>query len=194
IDLAGNVSSTPFATSFAYGSPYILRMDILKSTGTCLPFIAGGGTGGCAFDATGTVTITDNGNPLDQGTFPVNSEGSGEDQPIQLPPGTHNLSASYSGDNSYNASGPVADSVTVTKATTSTAVTATPSTITTSTSVTLTATITTQSNGAAPTGTVQFLNAATPISGTVTYTGLSGPQNTTGLAMLTATLTTTLSA
>src|SRR5207253_7037573 len=93
-----------------------------------------------------------------------------------------------------NASGPVADSVTVTKATTSTAVTATPSTITTSTSVTLTATITTQSNGAAPTGTVQFLNAATPISGTVTYTGLSGPQNTTGLAMLTATLTTTLSA
>src|SRR6266567_1000985 len=183
------------ATSIAYGSPYILRFDILNSKGTaCTPVSAPPVITGCALDATGSVTITDNGSPLDQGTFPVNAEGSGEDQPIQLPPGTHNLSASYSGDNSYNASGPVADSVTVTKATTSTAVTATPSTITTSTSVTLTATITTQSNGAAPTGTVQFLNAATPISGTVTYTGLSGPQNTTGLAMLTATLTTTLSA
>src|SRR5438034_3722226 len=130
-----------------YGSPYILRFDILNSKGTaCTPVSAPPVITGCALDATGSVTITDNGSPLDQGTFPVNAEGSGEDQPIQLPPGTHNLSASYSGDNSYNASGPVADSVTVTKATTSTAVTATTSTITTSTSVTLTATITTQSN------------------------------------------------
>jgi len=182
------------ATSFAYGSPYILRFDILKSTGTCQLLNTPPSTSGCAFDATGTVTVTDNGSPLDEGTFHVNAEGSGEDQPIQLPPGTHNLSAAYSGDNSYNA--PAAASalpLTVSKATTNTQVLPSPSSITTSTSVTLTATIHTQSNGAAPTGTVQFLNGSTPISGTVTYTGQSGAQSATGFATLTATLTTTLS-
>src|SRR5207249_8668637 len=83
------------ATSIAYGSPYILRFDILNSKGTaCTPVSAPPVITGCALDATGSVTITDNGSPLDQGTFPVNAEGSGEDQPIQLPPGTHNLSRS----------------------------------------------------------------------------------------------------
>src|SRR5262249_41521799 len=39
-DASGKVNSNPFATTFPYGSPYILRMDILNSTGTstnCLP-------------------------------------------------------------------------------------------------------------------------------------------------------------
>jgi hypothetical protein len=173
-----------------------LRFDILNSAGNatnCQPLTTGTNTG-CAIDATGTVTITDNGSALDQGAFPVNSEGSGEDQPIQLPAGTHNLSATYSGDISYNPPGSATTStLTVSKATTATTVGANPSSITTSTSVTLTATINTQSNGAAPTGTVQFLNGSTPISGTVTYTGQSGAQSATGFATLTATLTTTLS-
>jgi hypothetical protein len=82
----------------------------------------------------------------------------------------------------------------VSKATTTTMVAANPSAITMATPVTLTATIATQSNGAAPTGTVQFLNGTTPITGTVTYVGMSGAQSSTGLASLTATLTTTLSA
>lgn len=190
----GNITSTN-ATNFAYGSPYILRMDILKGAGGCQLFVQGGDTSGCAFDATGTVTLTDNGSNLDGGTFPVNSEGHTEDQPIQLTPGTHNLSATYSGDNSYNAPGaPTTSTLTVTKATTTTTVAAAPSTITTATSVTLTATINTQSNGAAPTGTVQFLNGSTPIAGTVTLTGQSGGQSASGFATLTATLTTTLSA
>ena len=42
--------------------------------------------------------------PLDGGTFALNSDGYTEDQPIQLSGGTHLLSASYSGDNSYGAS------------------------------------------------------------------------------------------
>jgi hypothetical protein len=191
----GNIISTN-ATSFAYGSPYILRFDILNSTGTatnCQPATTGV-VSGCALDATGTVTVTDNGNPLDAGTFNVNSSGHAEDQPIQLAPGSHSLSASYSGDLSYNASGPVADALTVTKATTATTVVASPSAITMATSVTLMATIATQSSGAAPTGTVQFLNGSTPISGTVAYSGQSGAQSSTGFATLTATLTTTLSA
>jgi Pro-kumamolisin, activation domain/Bacterial Ig-like domain (group 3) len=195
----GNITSTN-ATTVGYGSPYILRMDILNSTGTssnCQPLTATNQTqlSGCAFDATGTVTLTDNGSPLDAGTFPINSQGHAEDQPIQLLPGTHNLSAAYSGDISYNPpASPTTSALTVTKAATITGVTASPSGITTATPVTLTATISTQSNGVAPTGSVQFLNGSTPISGTVTYSGQSGAQSATGFATLTATLTTTLSA
>jgi hypothetical protein len=197
----GNILSTN-ATSLAYGSPYVLRMDILNSKGTtgtggnCQPLANSSNppSSGCAFDATGTVMVTDGTTPLDAGTFPINSLGNAEDQPIQLAPGSHPLSASYSGDLSYNASGPVTDALTVTKATTVTQVVPNPSAITMATSVTLTATIRTQSNGAAPTGTVQFLNGSTPISGTVTYSGQSGAQSSMGFATLTATLTTTLSA
>src|SRR5712664_1120028 len=192
----GSIVSTN-ATSFSYGSPYILRMDILNHTGTttnCRPLVTGGTATGCAFDATGTITLKDNGNPLDGGSFPVNSEGHAEDQPIQLGAGSHPLTADYSGDNSYNASVQIADNLTVTKATTTTGVASLPSSITSGTMVTLSATISTQSNGVAPSGTVQFLNGATPISGTVTLIPTNGIDSSTGFASLKATLTTTISA
>src|SRR5260370_26991232 len=70
------------AISVVYGSPYILRMDILSSKGTstnCHPVVVTGQTptkAGCAFDATGTVTFTDSvtGTPPDTGagTFTIN--------------------------------------------------------------------------------------------------------------------------
>jgi pro-kumamolisin-like protein/Big-like domain-containing protein len=192
----GNITNGN-ATAFAYGSPYILRMDVLNSAGTttnCKPLVTGGITSGCAFDATGTITLKDNGSLLDAGTFPVNSEGHAEDQPIQLAVGSHPLTAVYSGDNSYNASVQVADNLTVTKATTTTGVASLPSSITSGTMVTLTATISTQSSGVAPSGTVQFLNGATPITGTVTLTPTDGIRSSTGFASLKATLTTTISA
>jgi len=194
--VSGNITNSN-ATTFAYGSPYILRMDVLKQTGTatnCKPLVTGGITSGCAFDATGTITLKDNGNLLDGGTFPVNSEGHSEDQPIQLAAGSHPLTAVYSGDNSYNASAQVADSLTVTKATTTTGVASVPSSIPSGTMVTLTATIATQSSGVAPSGTVQFLKGTTPISGTVTLTPTDGIDSSTGFASLKATLTTTISA
>src|SRR5260370_30834744 len=106
------------------------------------------------------------GAPLDTGTFVINSEGHAEDQPIQLPAGTHMLSATYSGDNSYNApAAATTDNLTVTKATTATGLQASPSTgVTTATQVTLTATISSSSNTAAgPGGTVQFLEGPPPI-------------------------------
>jgi len=91
------------ATTVAYGSPYILRFDILNSTTfACTPLAATPVTAGCAFDARNSHDH-DNGSPLDTSPFPVNSAGSGEDQPIQLTGGTHTLSATYSGDISYNA-------------------------------------------------------------------------------------------
>lgn len=157
------------ATSLVYGSPYILRMDILNSAGTssnCQPLVTNGVTTGCAFDATGTVTITDNGGPLDTGTFFVNSAGHAEDQPIQLTGGAHALSATYSGDISYNAiTTPVLDSVTVSQAATTTGVAASSSSVSTGTNVTLTATIAspTSNSSIGTTGTVTFFNGGTPI-------------------------------
>jgi hypothetical protein len=200
-DPVTNAITNSNATSFAYGSPYVLRMDILNSSGGACQPVTGGTTTGCALDARGSVTVTDNGSALDAGTFPVNSQGHTEDQPIQLAPGTHNLSATYSGDASYNPpAAPTTDSLTVTKATTTTAVTASPASIASGGTVTLTATVTsTQFSGDAPGAPggkllatpVQFLNGTTPISGTVQLTPSPGAANA---PQLTATLTTTLSA
>ncbi len=192
----GNVITSTNATSFAYGSPYILRFDILNSSGKACNAVAvaNGGTGttaGCAFDATGTVTIKDNGSPLDAGSFPVNSAGSGEDQPIQLPPGSHPLSATYSGDISYNAAGPIAVNLTVTQAATATQVVPSVTSITSGGSITLTATVATNSNGVGPTGTVQFKNGSSSLSAAATCTPTAA--TSTAAAFCTATLTTTLS-
>jgi Pro-kumamolisin, activation domain/Bacterial Ig-like domain (group 3) len=188
----GAITSTN-ATSLVYGSPYILRMDILNSSANaCQPLVTSGVTTGCAFDATGTVKITDNGSALDGETFVVNSAGSAEDQPIQLAPGTHALSATYSGDISYNpVTVPVMDNVTVTKAMTTTTVTSSLTSIKSGGTVTLTANVSTQSNGAAPTGTVQFKNGSSALSSAVTCTPTAA--TTTTAASCTATVTTTLS-
>ena len=201
----GNITSTN-GTSFMYGSPYILRFDILNRLGTnanCHPVVVTGQTpttAGCAFDATGTVTITDSFNgaapaPLDAGTFPINSEGHAEDQPIQLPAGTHALSATYSGDISYNP--PVAattDNVTVTKATTGTATVPSASTVTSGTPMTLTATISSQSNSVVgPGGTVTFSDGGTQIGSPVNVVpaGASALAFANGTAALTWTFSST---
>ncbi len=195
-DPATNNITSLNATTFAYGSPYILRFDVLNSTSSACQTVAvaNGGTGttaGCAFDATGTVTIHDGTNLLDAGTFPVNSQGSGEDQPIQLGAGTHTLSATYSGDISYNASGPITDTLTVTKATTATQVTPSVSSIMSGGSITLTANVTTVSSGVGPTGTVQFKSGSTALSSAATCTPTAA--TTSAPASCTATLMTTLS-
>jgi len=190
----GNITSTN-ATSFAYGSPYILRFDILNSTGnsTNCQLLTTGVSTGCAFDATGTITITDNGSPLDGGTFQVNSEGSSEDQPIQLSGGSHALVATYSGDISYTAPASVNDTVTVNKAATATVLTPSTNSATTGTNITLTATISSASNSATgTTGTVTFFDGTTQIGSpaTVTPTG-AGATGAGGTAALTTAFTTT---
>jgi subtilase family serine protease len=185
------------APSFAYGSPYILRMDVLNSLGAsgqdvCQPLTTGLNSG-CARDATGSITVTDNGAPLDAGTFGVNSQGDAEDQPIQLPAGTHTLSASYSGDVSYNASGPVKDTVTVSKAATSTTMISSATSIVAGGTVVFDATVNSNSNSSTgPSGTVQFQSSGSSLGSPVTCTPL-GATLIAG-ALCTATLTTTLSA
>jgi len=179
------------ATSFVYGSPYILRMDILNSTtSACQVLVTPTTTTGCALDATGTVTITDNGNPLDTGTFTINSAGSAEDQPIQLTGGTHNLSATYSGDISYNpVTTPVTDTVTVSQAATTTALAASAPTVTTGTNITLTATIASPTSNSAigTTGTVTFFNGGVQIGSPVAVVpnGVSATVAAGGTAALT---------
>jgi len=167
-------------------------MDILKSSGTCLPF-ATGAVSGCAFDATGTITVTDNGTPLDAGTFGVNSQGHGEDLPIQLLAGTHNLSATYSGDISYSAPAAATTlALTVTKAATSTVMQPpNPSSIASGGSVTLTAIVQTTSSGVGPTNTVQFKNGSATLGSAVNCVPTAASAS--AAASCTATLTTTLS-
>ncbi|MBZ5503483.1 MAG: Ig-like domain repeat protein, partial [Acidobacteriia bacterium] len=190
VTFSGNTITSANATSFAYGSPYILRMDILNSTANACQPVTNGVITGCAFDARGSVSVTDTFNsvtsPLDAGTFAVNSEGYTEDQPIQLPAGTHNLSATYSGDNSYNGSGPSTVTLTVSQAATTTSVASSATSIGYGGTVTLTATIGSNSNSSAgPTGTVQFLNNGSNF-GTATCTP-AGATATAG-ASCTATL------
>jgi len=175
------------ATTAVYGSPYILRVDVTNSAGTQCSTSA---TTPCP---TGTITLTDNGTALKDfngsNVATLTNQGFLEDQPVQFPAGTQALLAVYSGDTSYTASTSPTDSVTITTAPTSTALTSSASSIAADGSVTLTAMITTSSSGVAPTGTVEFLNGTTKLSGTVTYTPTAGG---TASAALKATLTTTL--
>jgi Pro-kumamolisin, activation domain/Bacterial Ig-like domain (group 3) len=191
---SGAITSTN-AASFEYGSPYILHMDVLNSSANatnCQPLTTGTVTG-CALEASGTIALTDNSAPLDGGSFGVNSEGEAEDQAIQLPAGAHTLSASYSGDASYNASGPVTDMVTVTKATTAASVSSNLTSITSGGTVMLTAIVSSNSNSTVgPSGTVQFLSNGANLGSAATCTPM-GATNTAG-ASCAATLTTTLSA
>jgi hypothetical protein len=197
----GAITSTN-ASSVVYGSPYILRMDILDSTANaCQPLATPAVTTGCAFDATGKVTITDSVNgaapvSLDTSPFVINSAGHAEDQPIQLTGGTHALSATYSGDISYNAvTTPVTDTVTVSTAATTTALTSSAATVTTGTNVTLTATITSPTSNSATgtTGTVTFFSGGTQIGSPVAVVpiGASSTALAGGTAALTTSFTTT---
>jgi Pro-kumamolisin, activation domain/Bacterial Ig-like domain (group 3) len=184
---------TPTPTSVAYGSPYILQIAVQDSSGRqCAAQVAA-----CP---TGTVTLTDNGNPVNDfsgtNSTKLNSQGIAEDQPVQLAvsPPTHSLVATYSGDNSFMPSPPSAPVViTITKATpTGITLATSAATVPVNQNVTLTATISTASSGAGPTGTVTFKSGTTalgtaPVTGAAA-SGLNGPSPTS--ASGTATLTT----
>ncbi len=180
---SGSVSNSN-ATSAAYGSPYILRVDVTNNAGQKC-------SSASVPCPTGSVTLTDNGTSLDNGTYTINSAGYFEDQPIQLNAGSHPIIAKYAGDNSYTGSTSPTNAITISQASTSTGVTSSSTIIHSGESVTLTAIVKTNSSGAAPTGTVQFYRGSSVISGTVAYSGVAGTSSTG--AYLQATLTTTLS-
>jgi hypothetical protein len=184
--------------SVPYGSPYILRVDVETSGGTQCSTAPH--TIPCP---TGNVTLTDNGSPLKD--FPnaqtpnatntglLNDLGFLEDQPIQLGAGSHSIVASYAGDSSYSSSVSTADTITITPAATTTAVSPNVSSTVSGGSVILTATVSSNSNSAqGPSSTVQFLNGSANLGAAVTCTP-AGATSTAG-ASCTATLTTALSA
>ena len=198
------------AQNVQYGSPYILRVDVANNAGTPCENIA---TGNINFVCpTGTVALLDGGvalkdffsaqTPNASNTAQLNDRGFIEDQPIQLPAGVHNITATYAAaaNSSYlsqTASNTL--SVTITQATTTTAVTASPGSIISGGNVTLIAAISTASNSAVgPSGTVQFANGSVNLGAPVTCTPkgavFDSSGNVTAGASCTAQFSTTLSA
>jgi hypothetical protein len=131
----------------------------------------------------------------------LNDRGFAEDQPIQLPAGAHTITATYAADatSSYTSQASSNSlSVTITQATTATAVATSANTIATGGSITLTATVSSLSNSAlGPTGTVQFLSGGSNLGSAATCTPAGATTDINGNfvgASCTAKLTTTLSA
>jgi subtilase family serine protease len=161
------------ATTFPYGSPYILRADVTNGSGNdCFNVSSGNPTYGCP---TGEVAITGNSTPLAPGTFALNSEGYTEDQAIELSAGSYTLSGSYGGDHSYNASSGT-DAVTVSQAPTTTTSVFNPpiTTVIIGTPFGINGMTQSQSDGAAPGGSYTVLDGTTPLTGSGTFDGFAG--------------------
>lgn len=191
---AGNITSTN-ATTFPYGSGPDLRFDILNHTGTastCQPLVLNGVVTGCAFDATGSVTITDNGSPLAGSPLMINGAGHVEDQTIQLTGGSHALVATYGGDISYNASPAVNLAITVAPAATTASLTPSANPVPTNQQVTLSLSIASQSiSPVGPSGSVTFKDGTTTIgTATVSPVGATSTTFAGGTASFSATFTT----
>jgi hypothetical protein len=204
-DSSGNLISSN-ATTAAYGSPYIMRVDVTNASGTsCSTNLNNGtippiNTIPCP---TGNVSITDNGAALNDFTnsnsgvasnvAPLNSQGFFEDQPIQLPGGNHSIVAAYAGDTSYTFSTSPADAISITKAGTGVTMNPIPN-ASVNFPISLSATVTTASSGVGPTGAITFTSGGTtlgtaPVIGTAAILTPFTPA--TGTATFAATFTTT---
>ena len=169
-DSNGNIISRNTTTA-AYGSPYILRVNVENAAGqTCAPVAASGATA-CP---SGNVTVSNNGSALDAGTYALNTFGYLEDLIVQLPGGTDSVKAAYAGDNSFNAS-TLTNAITITPASTSMLQ---PSIFggAVGQSANMSTYVNTTSSGAAPTGTVTFYANGTALTGTTAYSPRGGGQ------------------
>jgi hypothetical protein len=179
-DSNGNQTSGN-TNSVTYGSNYIIRMYVANSKAAASP--TGPPTGTCdtinlLTCPTGTVTLTDNGNPVaaggaGPGIFNMNSAGYTRFLSPMLTGGTHTLVANYSGDSSYNSSASATTSLTVTPAPTSSVITGGNQTFVLGNPVQFYVTTYTGVPGVAPTGTITFYDGSVPL-GTVTATGIAG--------------------
>ena len=177
------------AATATYGSLEILRMNVTSKSADACAQNASGATG-CP---TGSVTIANNGAPLDAGTYALNSQGYAEDLPVQLPGGSNNLTLAYAGDNSFTASNSNR-TIMITPAPTQMSPPYIPfSPQIAGSPVTIGADVNTSLfNSAEPTGTIAFYDGSMPISGTVTYSGWAGSQGSHAFlnGSITATFTT----
>jgi Pro-kumamolisin, activation domain/Bacterial Ig-like domain (group 3) len=171
-DSSGNILSKDTGTA-VYGSPYLLRVNVENASGNlCSP----GGTSGASECPTGTVTLKDNGTPIDAGTYTLNSYGYFEDQIVQLSGGANTITAAYSGDNSFSASAlPTGTVLNITPAPTTVAVpTIIGGPVALGVTLQIQTNINTGSSGVSPSGSVTFYSNGTPLTGSVSYTPING--------------------
>jgi hypothetical protein len=168
-----NNGSTP------YGSPYVLRMDVMHSSdgNPCVSATTGLISYPCPTGALTVLPAPTDVNPPPgtvAGHYTLNSQGYAEDLAIQLSPGTYPFVASYAGDNSYTASTSPTVPITITQAPTTTTIPGLPASAVVGAAVPLTVAVQTQSNGSAPTGTIQLLHNGSPTGSAVTVYGSAG--------------------
>jgi subtilase family serine protease len=149
---SGTITPLAAGSTYPYGGFFLLRASVAGSSGQGV--------------ATGNITLTDSGAPIDEGTFRLNSTSNTEDQTRSLTPGRHVLSAAYSGDASFNASQSTPFSITIVKAQTSSVLQTDSGYVSAGAAVTLTAQV--NARGFATNGLAGFGTAAP--SGTVTFT------------------------
>jgi hypothetical protein len=170
------------ATTAAYGSPYILRMDATDAAGDVCGTLLG-----CP---TGNLAVTDNGSPLDGGTFGLNNLGYSEDVSIQLAGGSHNIQAVYAGDSSFTGS-TGSDALTITPAVTAVNTLSFPSPVTVGVQFSIAVSVNAQSSGVAPGGTFTYKLDGSTLTGTQNISSSGG--QTSGTASISSSLGTTLS-
>lgn len=171
--ITGAITGTNL-TTVPFGSPYFLDIAVRgKSGATCKQNPIGVGVGGFPVPAnaqpgcpTGTLTLTDNGSPLDgspagSGNFALNGAGIAEDRAIQLLAGQHNLAAAYPGDASFMAQSSAA-LMTVSKASTSIAING-PISIQPPFNLIYNLTTSSNAQNILPSGTATLLDGTTPI-------------------------------
>jgi len=171
-DQNGNITNRN-ATTFPYGSPYFLRANITNNSGAlCFNTTTETPAYACP---TGSVALTDNGSALGSAALALNSQAYSDDLAVQFSGGPHNLSGSYSGDNSYMTS-TASNPVTVTPAVTTTTFNSFPQTALIGVPFNFSLQVATQTNssGAVPGGTYTLLEDGNPIAATFTDSGFAG--------------------
>ncbi len=151
-------TTTPVSptAAYSYGAFFLLRAQVAG--------LSGQGS------ATGNILLTDSAfgaiSFLDGGAFRLNSTSNTEDQARALAPGTHLITAAYSGDASFNPSSSSPIAINIVKGQTATVLQATPSVLSAASTLTLTIQVYARGFGA---GALQGYGAAAP-SGVVTFT------------------------
>ncbi len=182
-DPVTGAQTNPNATTANFGAPSLLRINVTNQSGNTCPQNSTGNSG-CP---TGTLTVTDNGNPLDGGLFGLNAQGYAEDQIISLFSGTHQINAVYPGDSSF-ASSSASDFITIGKVPTVITV-STVSTVWDGGETQLTATVTTNSYATnkadLPTGTIEIaLDGGTVFQSPLAVSSQINSQNGTAEALI----------
>jgi hypothetical protein len=142
---------------YPYGAFFLLRADVAGFSGQG--------------SATGNILLTDSGSPgvvslVDGGVFRLNSTSNTEDQIRALVPGTHVLTAAYSGDASFNASASSPVTLAITRGQTASALQVSNPILSAAGTLILTAQVNARGFGA---GGQQGFGAAAP-GGSVTFT------------------------